>query len=158
MGELIRGERLQIMLTQEELTALDDWRFARRMPTRAAAIRELLKRGLAVEGLQTADGASKSKDFGVLSARIGYNSLTSARGSRFDEHFGHSFHHTCIRKLAGKLRNHRTSQRTRPRQIAQRLAFSRENYRLMCGELLKIAYLKARADSDQTALYPAAMK
>jgi hypothetical protein len=67
MGELTRGERLQIMLTQEELTALDDWRFARRMPTRAAAIRELLKRGLAVEGLQTADGASKSKDFGVLS-------------------------------------------------------------------------------------------
>jgi hypothetical protein len=100
-------------------------------------------------------------------SRIGYNSLTSARGSRFDEHFGHSFHHTCIRKLAGKLRNHRTSQRTRPRQIAQRLAFSRENYRLMCGELLKIAYLKARDDErlagtvtkwDELPIHPASLR
>jgi hypothetical protein len=47
MDETIRGERLQIMLTGEELAALDDWRFARRMPSRAAAVRELLKRGLA---------------------------------------------------------------------------------------------------------------
>ena len=27
-----RGERLQIMLTKEELTAVDTWRFGRRMP------------------------------------------------------------------------------------------------------------------------------
>jgi len=65
MGELTRGERLQIMLTDEELRALDDWRFNRRMPSRAAAIRELLKRGLAAEGIALADGG-KSKDFGVL--------------------------------------------------------------------------------------------
>lgn len=26
MGELTRGERLQIMLTDDELVALDDWR------------------------------------------------------------------------------------------------------------------------------------
>jgi len=36
-----RVERLQIMLTDEELAAIDDWRFERRMPTRAAAVREL---------------------------------------------------------------------------------------------------------------------
>jgi hypothetical protein len=36
-----RGERLQIMLTIDELTALDQWRFSRHMPSRAAAIREL---------------------------------------------------------------------------------------------------------------------
>ena len=42
-----RGERLQIMLTTDELTALDQWRFSRHMPSRAAAIRELLRRGLA---------------------------------------------------------------------------------------------------------------
>lgn len=48
MSELNRPERLQIILTQEELAALDDWRFANRMPTRAAAIRELMKRGMAV--------------------------------------------------------------------------------------------------------------
>jgi hypothetical protein len=63
--ELTRGERLQIMLTEEELKALDDWRFARRMPSRAAAVRELLKRGLAAEGVVMADGHTKSQDFGV---------------------------------------------------------------------------------------------
>jgi hypothetical protein len=64
-GDLTRGERLQIMLTGEELEALDNWRFARRMPSRAAAIRELLKRGLAAEGFNMAEGGSKSQDFGV---------------------------------------------------------------------------------------------
>jgi hypothetical protein len=63
--ELTRGERLQIMLTEDELKALDDWRFARRMPSRAAAVRELLKRGLAAEGIVMVDGRSKSEDFGV---------------------------------------------------------------------------------------------
>ncbi len=66
MGELTRGERLQIMLSDDELKALDDWRFDKRMPSRAAAIRELLKRGLAAEGFSTAKGSSKSKDFGVV--------------------------------------------------------------------------------------------
>jgi hypothetical protein len=65
MGDLSRGERLQIMLTGEELKAVDDWRFQARMPSRAAAVRELLKRGLAAEGFSMADGATKSKDFGV---------------------------------------------------------------------------------------------
>jgi hypothetical protein len=62
---LTRGERLQIMLTQKELEALDTWRFGARMPSRAAAVRELLRRGLAAEGFLTADGGSKSQDFGV---------------------------------------------------------------------------------------------
>ena len=61
-----RVERLQIMLTQDELAALDDWRFVRRMPSRAAAIREILRRGLAAEGFALADKAVKSKDFGIL--------------------------------------------------------------------------------------------
>ena len=65
MQDLTRGERLQIMLTAQELEALDTWRFAKRMPSRASAIRELLKRGLAVEGFPIAEGGSKSKDFGV---------------------------------------------------------------------------------------------
>ena len=65
MGELNRGERLQIMLTNEELEALDNWRFEKRMPSRASAIRELLKRGLAAEGFDLAQGGSKSKDYGV---------------------------------------------------------------------------------------------
>jgi hypothetical protein len=65
MTELTRGERLQIMLTDEELKALDDWRFSHRMPSRAAAVRELLKRGLAAEGVVAVDGRMKSEDFGV---------------------------------------------------------------------------------------------
>ena len=65
MSTLTRGERLQIMLTRKELEALDTWRFAARMPSRAAAIRELLKRGLSAEGFATADGQLKSRDFGV---------------------------------------------------------------------------------------------
>jgi hypothetical protein len=65
MNDLTRGERLQIMLTTEELEALDNWRFAKRMPSRAAAIRELLKRGLATEGFTVADGGRKSRDYGV---------------------------------------------------------------------------------------------
>jgi hypothetical protein len=66
MGEITRGERMQIMLTAEEVAALDDWRFAKRMPSRAAAIRELLKRGLAAEGFEAADASVQSKQFGVV--------------------------------------------------------------------------------------------
>lgn len=66
MAELTRGERLQIMLTEEELAAVDDWRFKTRMPSRASAVRELLKRGLAAEGFETAASTSQSKDYGVV--------------------------------------------------------------------------------------------
>lgn len=65
MNDLTRGERLQIMLTKQELEALDSWRFGKRMPSRAAAVRELLKRGLTAEGFPLAEGGSKSEDFGV---------------------------------------------------------------------------------------------
>jgi hypothetical protein len=61
-----RAERLQIMLTEDELSAIDDWRFDRRMPSRASAIRELLKRGLVAEGFDLADKSIKSKEFGIL--------------------------------------------------------------------------------------------
>lgn len=66
MGELMRGERLQIMLSAEELEAVDDWRFKSRMPSRASAIRELLRRGLAAEGVVISKNGNKSKDYGVL--------------------------------------------------------------------------------------------
>lgn len=64
-SDLTRGERLQIMLTPEELKLIDDWRFQRRMPSRASAVRELLKRGLAAEGFDLASADQKSVDFGV---------------------------------------------------------------------------------------------
>jgi metal-responsive CopG/Arc/MetJ family transcriptional regulator len=65
--ELERPQRLQIMLTDEELAALENWRFEKRMPSRSAAVRELLRRGLAAEGFLTAEIGTKSQDFGVLS-------------------------------------------------------------------------------------------
>jgi hypothetical protein len=61
-----RGERLQIMLSDEELVALDDFRFRLRMPSRASAVRELLKRGLAAEGFLSAGAGVKSSEFGVI--------------------------------------------------------------------------------------------
>jgi metal-responsive CopG/Arc/MetJ family transcriptional regulator len=71
MNDLSRPERLQIMLTEDELAALDDWRFQKRMPSRAAAIRELLKRGLAAEGVSLPKGRTKSADYGVIQEQSG---------------------------------------------------------------------------------------
>ena len=72
---LARGERLQVMLDADELTALDDFRFARRMPSRASAVRELLRRGLLAEGFDVAVAGTRSGEFGVLGSG-------SARGDR----------------------------------------------------------------------------
>ncbi|HEY5794816.1 MAG TPA: hypothetical protein VIU82_07350 [Bosea sp. (in: a-proteobacteria)] len=66
MAELERPERLQIMLSRSELRALEDWRFDKRMPSRAAAVRELLRRGLAAEGFTVAGAGVRSQDFGVV--------------------------------------------------------------------------------------------
>jgi hypothetical protein len=66
MSDLTRGERLQIMLAGDELEALDNWRFEKRMPSRASAVRELLRRGLAGEGFKVAESGAKSRDFGML--------------------------------------------------------------------------------------------
>jgi hypothetical protein len=62
-----RNERIQLMLDVDELEAIDAWRFDNRLPTRAAAIRELIKRGLmnrTLEPPHTRD--SKTTDFGVV--------------------------------------------------------------------------------------------
>ena len=64
--EQSRGERLQIMLSPDELTVVDDFRFKERMPSRAAAVRELLKRGLAALGDAFAAPGTKSSDYGVI--------------------------------------------------------------------------------------------
>ncbi len=44
---LAREGRLQIMLSAEELKAVDNFRIEHRMPSRAAAVRELLRHGIA---------------------------------------------------------------------------------------------------------------
>src|SRR5262252_2041237 len=65
---LMREERLQIMLSPEELRAVDTFRFVHRMPSRAAAVRELLRHGL---GAVAENGGVKSGDYGVLKAPKG---------------------------------------------------------------------------------------
>ena len=69
---LVREQRLQIMLSPEELKAVDNVRFEHRMPSRAAAVRELLRHGLAAVGAMVAENAGvRSRDYGVLKAPRG---------------------------------------------------------------------------------------
>jgi hypothetical protein len=70
---LVREERLQIMLSPEELKAVDTFRFVHRMPSRAAAVRELLRHGLAAIGAIADNMGVKSRDYGVLKAPKGFS-------------------------------------------------------------------------------------
>jgi metal-responsive CopG/Arc/MetJ family transcriptional regulator len=61
-----RIERVLVMLDDDELHTLDTWRFKYRMPSRSAAIRELLRRGMV--DLETDDAVQgrKSESFGMI--------------------------------------------------------------------------------------------
>jgi hypothetical protein len=55
------------MLDDDELEAIDSWRFDNRLPSRAATIRELIKRGLMNRNLEPPDTKDvKTTDFSVL--------------------------------------------------------------------------------------------
>jgi len=75
---LMREERLQIMLSPEELRAVDTFRFVHRMPSRAAAVRELLRHGLGAVGAIAENAGVKSGDYSVLKAPKG---VGPSRGS-----------------------------------------------------------------------------
>ncbi len=63
---LKRTEKIQLMLDDDELSAIDDWRFENRLPSRAAAIRELIRRGLVKDGdFKTPPTDASSKEFRV---------------------------------------------------------------------------------------------
>ena len=66
MATNIREERLQIMLSPEELSAVDDFRYRHRMPSRAAAVRELLNLGLTATQSMTDGDGRHSREFGVF--------------------------------------------------------------------------------------------
>jgi hypothetical protein len=70
-GGLERDLRLQIMLSPQELKAVDNFRFEHRMPSRAAAVRELLRNGLASVSAVLENAGVKSKDYGVLKSPKG---------------------------------------------------------------------------------------
>jgi hypothetical protein len=67
-GGLAREKRLQIMLSPEELEVLDTFRFQHRMPTRAAAVRELFRLGIGAAGKVVDNEGVKSSEYGVLKA------------------------------------------------------------------------------------------
>jgi metal-responsive CopG/Arc/MetJ family transcriptional regulator len=66
MTGLSRETRLQIMLSEEELAAIDNWRFEHRMPSRAAAIRNLLNMALKVHKDKDRSKPLRSQDYGLL--------------------------------------------------------------------------------------------
>lgn len=70
--QLKRSEKLQLMLDELELKAIDNWRFEHRMPTRASAIRELLRRGLAAQDHfePPATEDASTRDFSVVDEKI----------------------------------------------------------------------------------------
>lgn len=61
-----RTEKLQLMLSDEELQAIDDWRFKYRLPSRAAAIRELISRGLHTDEFSEPPERKSSGEFAVV--------------------------------------------------------------------------------------------
>ena len=63
---LVREERLQITLAPEELKAVDNFRFLHRMPSRAAAVRELLRYRLGAIGAVIENTGVKSRAYGVI--------------------------------------------------------------------------------------------
>lgn len=63
-----RTERMQLMLADEEVEAIDRWRYENMIPTRAAAIRELLRRGLAVTDGEAPVANAETRDYGVISS------------------------------------------------------------------------------------------
>ena len=65
MADQEREIRLQIMIQPQELEAIEAWRFAAHMPSRASAVRELLRRGLMAEGFKFAPVGKSSRDFSI---------------------------------------------------------------------------------------------
>lgn len=61
-----RTEKIQLMLNDEEIKAIDDWRFEFRLPSRAAAIRELISRGLHSQEFDEPNEGKPSGGFAVI--------------------------------------------------------------------------------------------
>lgn len=75
-----RDIRLQIMLQPKEMELIEEWRFRARMPSRAAAVRELIRRGLEAEGFDLAPQGKQSGDF-MVSGKPPLDGDGSAEGS-----------------------------------------------------------------------------
>jgi hypothetical protein len=65
MSGLSRETRLQVMLDDAELAAIDDYRFQNRIPSRAAAVRQLIRLGMQTLGVEP-NRRMRSGEYGVL--------------------------------------------------------------------------------------------
>jgi hypothetical protein len=61
MQEKRDRECVPVTLTRQELSAIDYYRFERRIPSRAQAVRALLRRGLTVEGVELRSTDERSR-------------------------------------------------------------------------------------------------
>ncbi|MEM8770120.1 MAG: PAS domain-containing protein [Pseudomonadota bacterium] len=66
----VRASKLSISLNRDEIDKIDEWRFEHRLPSRAAAIRELIGRGMGGPPPETAEAPLVSRDVGVLASTI----------------------------------------------------------------------------------------
>jgi len=82
-----RVERLQIMLNEEELAAIDEWRFRHRMPSRSAAVRAMLNVALKTEPARASEGnnhgeVAPSEEVGQLEDTLAPGNKVSSRTRR----------------------------------------------------------------------------
>ena len=79
-----RAERLQVMLTIDEVRLVEEWRFEHRMPSRSAAVRALMNLGLqahaAVNEAALLEGSVSSRDVGVAENGSLVGSVEDRRG------------------------------------------------------------------------------
>ena len=63
-----RTERINVMLEPDEVELIDAWRYEHHIPSRSAAVRELIRRGLQAGSPDDRhDHHTKSKDYGLRS-------------------------------------------------------------------------------------------
>lgn len=77
MAKAPRENRIPIMMSHEELTAIDDWRFAHRVATRSDAVRRLCQIALAVQPLIMGDAMDQVETLSdeIRSARRNFYDL-----------------------------------------------------------------------------------
>lgn len=84
-----RIEKVQIMLSEEELTALDNWRFQMRMPSRAATVRQLLLMAMKLDvneiDFDQDNSTISSRDVGMISSEISMTNEYNERNSKKKE-------------------------------------------------------------------------
>ena len=61
MTEEFKTVRIQVMMSPNEIAAIDDWRFSHRIASRAEAIRQLIQRSLDAENATTKQAKDPDK-------------------------------------------------------------------------------------------------